>query len=333
VPLLLSDIKVHREQNPSACLYFDPMNIDDLVQSLIKGWSEWGAGPRLESEQNALNQTKRLRIEFAQQFIKIVHDMVWSATEDILDYAVDSCGGVICVQAITEWVSSGDHCRWLACLNPHSYVVACDDRAFSTALHNADWLIPDGAGIVLASKILGGTIRVRVTGSDIFWGLHKALNRQGGVSVFFLGSTEGTLAMIVEKMARDFPNIRVAGTYSPPYKSEFSEEDNRLMVAAVNQARPDVLWVGLTAPKQEKWIYQNREQLDAKFIAAVGAVFDFYTGKVNRSHPLFQKLGLEWLPRLLQEPRRLFRRNFISSPLFLLRVFARKFGLTKKNHQ
>lgn len=250
------------------------------------------------------------------------------ATEDILGYPVDSCGEVGCLQAITDWVSSGDHGRWLACLNPHSYVVACDDRAFSTALHNADWLIPDGAGIVLASKILGGIIRERVTGSDIFWGLHKSLNCQGGASVFFLGSTEKTLSIIAEKIALDFPNIRVAGTYSPPFKLEFSEEDNRAMVAAVNQARPNVLWIGMTAPKQEKWIYQNREKLDVKFIAAVGAVFDFYTGKVKRSHPLFQRLGLEWLPRLLQEPRRLFRRNFISSPLFLLRVFARKFGLS-----
>ncbi len=250
-------------------------------------------------------------------------------TEDILGYPVDSCGGNDCLQAITEWVSSGDHGRWLACLNPHSYVVACDDRAFSTALQNANWLIPDGAGIVLASKILGGTIRVRVTGSDIFWGLHQTLNHQDGFSVFFLGSTEETLARIAEKMTVDFPNIRLAGTYSPPYKPEFSEEDNRAMIAAVNQARPDVLWIGMTAPKQEKWIYQNQKKLEVKFIAAVGAVFDFYTGKVKRSHPVFQKMGLEWLPRLIQEPRRLFRRNFVSTPLFLYKVLAQ--WLNKKN--
>jgi N-acetylglucosaminyldiphosphoundecaprenol N-acetyl-beta-D-mannosaminyltransferase len=79
--------------------------------------------------------------------------------------------------------------------------------------------------------------------------------------------------------------------------------------------------VGLTAPKQEKWIDQHRDQLDTKFIGAVGAVFDFYVGNVKRSHPVFQKMGLEWLPRLIQEPRRLFRRNFVSSPLFLWQVF------------
>jgi N-acetylglucosaminyldiphosphoundecaprenol N-acetyl-beta-D-mannosaminyltransferase len=97
------------------------------------------------------------------------------------------------------------------------------------------------------------------------------------------------------------------------------------MVEAVNRVRPDILWVGMTAPKQEKWIYLNRNRLEVRFIGAVGAVFDFYAGNVKRSHPIFQRLGLEWLPRLLREPRRLFKRNFVSSPLFLYRVFRQRF--------
>ena len=92
------------------------------------------------------------------------------------------------------------------------------------------------------------------------------------------------------------------------------------MVEAINRAKPDVLWVGMTAPKQEKWVRQHRDRLEVRFIGPVGAVFDFFIGRVQRSHPLFQRLGLEWLPRLLQEPRRLWRRNFISNPSFLLRV-------------
>ena len=93
------------------------------------------------------------------------------------------------------------------------------------------------------------------------------------VSYFFLGSTQQTLDAIKEKIAVDYPDIRIAGSYSPPYKLEFSEEDSRKMIEAVNTARPDVLWVGMTAPKQEKWIHQNRDQLCAKFIGAIGAVF------------------------------------------------------------
>ena len=112
--------------------------------------------------------------------------------------------------------------------------------------------------------------------------------------------------------------------YSPPFKEVFSEEENRAMIEAVNRAGPDVLWVGMTAPKQEKWIYQNKDRLNVKFIGAIGAVFDFYAGTVKRPHPWFLDHGLEWLPRLLGEPRRLWKRMFVSAPLFMARVFAER---------
>jgi N-acetylglucosaminyldiphosphoundecaprenol N-acetyl-beta-D-mannosaminyltransferase len=96
------------------------------------------------------------------------------------------------------------------------------------------------------------------------------------------------------------------------------------MIDLINQSKADVLWVGMTAPKQEKWIYQNKNRLSVKFIGAIGAVFDFYTGEVKRSPVLFQKLGLEWLPRLIQQPKRLWRRMFISAPYFLWHVIIKK---------
>ena len=126
-------------------------------------------------------------------------------------------------------------------------------------------------------------------------------------------------------MESDFPNIRVVGTISPPFKEDFSEEENLMIVEAINRARPDVVWVGMTAPKQEKWIYEYREKLDVKVLGPVGAVFDFYTGKVKRSPAIFQKSGMEWLPRFVQEPRRLWKRNLISNPKFLLEVIHYKF--------
>lgn len=245
--------------------------------------------------------------------------------ENILGYSVVSCTSAQCVTLICTWLGTDEIKKVFVCANPHSLIQAKYDFGFQKAIHAADLVTPDGSGILLASKILGGAICERVTGSDIFWGLSAALNASGSKSYFFLGSTPETLAMIKDKMAKEYPNIYFAGSFSPPYKPEFSIEENRLMVEAVNTAQPDVLWVGMTAPKQEKWIYQNRDQLEVKFIGAVGAVFDFYVGNVKRSHPIFQKLGLEWLPRLLQEPRRLWRRNFISSPLFLLAIFAQKF--------
>lgn len=242
-------------------------------------------------------------------------------TESILGYPITAMTTDQCIHFIVEWLAGGLSCKTFCCANPHSLVLAADDPLFQEALHTADLLTPDGTGIVLASKILGGSIRQRVTGSDIFWGLNAALNRCGDKRYFFLGASEATLTAIQAKMAEDYPGIVVAGTYSPPFKPEFSAAESQAMIAAVNSAQPDVLWVGMTAPKQEKWIHQHRDQLKVPFIGAIGAVFDFYVGNVKRSHPLMQKYGLEWLPRLLQEPRRLFRRNFISSPVFLYRVF------------
>lgn len=252
-----------------------------------------------------------------------------SIVEDILGYQVVKEAVEPCVDRITSWIEQGDNCRWLACLNPHSYVVSLDDSIYSESLHAADWLIPDGVGIILASRFQNGSIQTRITGHDIFTDVHKRLNSTGG-RVFFLGSTEETLGQIRNRMAIDYPNVQVVGTYSPPFKSKFSTEDNQAMLAAINAAKPDVLWVGMTAPKQEKWIYENMDKLQVKFAGAIGAVFDFYTGKIKRSHPVFQRLGLEWFPRLIQEPRRLWRRNFISSPKFLAKVFLHKFKSGKK---
>jgi len=244
--------------------------------------------------------------------------------ENILGYPVATASKEDCREKVLEWILSGEQARYFVCANPHSLVVAHRDSLFREAIQHADLVVPDGIGIALASLILGGNIRARVTGSDIFQGVNSAMNRRKSGSVFFLGSTEANLAKIREKMGVDFPEIEVAGVYSPPFKSEFTPEEDHRMITAINRAKPDVLWVGMTAPKQEKWIYQNLGRLEVKFIGAIGAVFDFYTGKVKRSHPVFQRWGMEWLPRLIQEPGRLWRRNLVSNPLFLLRIFGEK---------
>jgi N-acetylglucosaminyldiphosphoundecaprenol N-acetyl-beta-D-mannosaminyltransferase len=246
------------------------------------------------------------------------------STENILGYQVNNDGFESCIAEVAGTLEQGRERKWLATLNPHSYAVALKRPHFQAALNAADWLIPDGIGIVLASWFLGGSVRHRVSGPDIFYGLHNYMQQSGSYSVFFLGSSEDTLVEIRKRMVRDWPNIRVAGTYSPPFKSAFSDEDLEQMILRVNAAGPDVLWVGLTAPKQEELLHRILPQLNVRFAAAVGAIFDFYAGRVKRSHPLFRRLGLEWLPRLLREPRRLWRRMFISAPIFLWHVLLAK---------
>lgn len=245
--------------------------------------------------------------------------------DNILGYRI-ACSKVnACIEQILCWIETGQCAKYFVCVNPHALEVARKDKIFLNAIKEADLVVPDGIGIVIASKILGRRIRERVTGSDIFWNLCLALNRQGGFRCFFLGATDETLLKIFEKMKLDFPSIEVGGVYSPPFKPEFSPDDDRLMIEAVNRVKPDVLWVGMTAPKQEKWIFHNKNHLDVKFIGAVGAVFDFYAGNIKRSPQWFLNHGLEWLPRLLQEPRRLWKRTLISAPLFLTRVVVERF--------
>ena len=242
-------------------------------------------------------------------------------SEDIVGYQVCRQSKSDVVNCVTDWLQDDMRdCHYFACLNPHAAEIASTDADFHKSLLCADFLTADGIGIVYASRILGGHIRRRLTGMDVFLGVSQAMNQSSPGSCFFLGSTEETLEKIEEEMTRSFPNVKIAGTYSPPFKSEFSASDNREMIERINNSQADVLWIGLTAPKQEKWIFEHRDQLKVNFAAPIGAAFDFFVGNINRAGPVWQNMGLEWLPRLLQEPRRLWRRSLLSAPRFFVRT-------------
>ena len=145
------------------------------------------------------------------------------------------------------------------------------------------------------------------------------LNSNNG-TCFFLGASEHTLALIKSRASTEFPNVTI-GSYSPPYKPNFSIEDSAEMCSKVNALQPEVLFVGMTAPKQEKWMHENKDQLNAQILCSIGAVFDFYAGTVDRPSQFWINLGLEWLPRFLKEPKRLAQRNLVSTPKFILEVF------------
>lgn len=200
-------------------------------------------------------------------------------------------------------------------INQYSYCIAENDFNFKKALQNSDILLPDGVGIVIAAKLLENKKIKKIAGADIHRFLLEKLNEHSG-SCMYLGSSENTLDKIQQRLATEYPNINVS-TYSPPYKSKFSEEDNNMMVSAVNKVKPDVLFVGMTAPKQEKWSKDNENQLDTKTICAIGAVFDFYAGTVERPSQFWIKLQLEWFIRLVKEPKRMWRRYLYYGPFFL----------------
>ena len=210
-------------------------------------------------------------------------------------------------------------------INAHSYNTALKDKAFAEALTKGDVLIPDGTSIVKACRWLKTKSRPeeRIAGWDLFVFEMNKLNSKGG-KCFFMGSSPKVLNLIKERAAVDYPNITVE-TYSPPYKPEFSKEDNRAIIKAINRANPDLLWIGMTAPKQEKWTYTHWHELDIHcHVGTIGAVFDFFAGTYQRAPKWWQKHSLEWLYRLLKEPHRMWRRYIIGNPLFLWHIGKEK---------
>ncbi len=212
-------------------------------------------------------------------------------------------------------------------VNPHSYITARDDMLFKEALVNSDTLMPDGSGIVLAAKQINKEWIKKISGSDLHIYLLEELNKTGG-SVFYMGASQETLNKISERVAKEYPSVKV-GSYSPPFKSSFSDEDDKMIISKVNAFDPDVLFIGMTAPKQEKWLYAHKDSLNFKIASSIGAVFDFYAGTVVRPSQFWLDIHLEWLPRLVKEPKRLWKRNFVSTPLFLKEMALYKMGMKK----
>lgn len=210
-------------------------------------------------------------------------------------------------------------------INAHSYNMAQKDELFAEALKNGDVLIPDGASIVKACRWLKvkSKPKERIAGWDLFKFEMEKLNSSGG-KCFFMGSSEKVLAMIKHRGKVDFPNIEIE-TYSPPYKPEFNEEENDAIITAINKANPDLLWIGMTAPKQEKWIYTHWNELQIHcHCGTIGAVFDFYAGTVKRAPMWWQRNSLEWCYRLLKEPRRMWKRYIIGNLLFIWNIWKER---------
>lgn len=210
-------------------------------------------------------------------------------------------------------------------INAHSFNTAQNDDLFAEALKNGDYLIPDGASIIKACRWLKCKSQPteRIAGWDLFEFEMGQLNERGG-RCMFMGSSPKVLKLIVEKAKMAYPNIEVV-TYSPPYKPEFTDEDNQAIINAINDANPDLLWIGMTAPKQEKWTYSHWNKLNIHcHVGTIGAVFDFFAGTYQRAPHWWQGHSLEWLYRLIKEPRRMWRRYVIGNPLFLMNVRREK---------
>ena len=216
-------------------------------------------------------------------------------------------------------------------INAHSFNVAQKDKQFAEALMNGDYLIPDGASIVKACRWLKAKSQPmeRVAGWDLFTFEMERLeetckNDNVKGKVMFMGSSEAVLAKIKDRAAVDYPHLGVV-TYSPPYRDIFFVEENKDIIKAANEANPDLLWIGMTAPKQEKWAYSHWKELNIHcHVGTIGAVFDFYAGTIKRAPKWWQDNSLEWLYRLIKEPRRMWRRYLVGNVKFLFKIIQEK---------
>lgn len=231
---------------------------------------------------------------------------------------------------MTRWIEQyrqPDNCRRIVNTGFHGTWEAYKDPGLKLILNSADLWIPDGISFTLIAHRKGFGSFKRLAGVDFMKAFFEVADREG-YSSFFYGDTDETLVALKEKLTAKYPGHRVAGMFSPPFRPLTPEEDEKI-VNMINDARPDVLWVGLGCPKQDRWIFDHKDKLRVPMAAGVGATFSFFAEKVKRSPEWVEKSGFEWLWRLIQEPKKLWKRDLIEGPRFLFHVALELTGLRK----
>jgi len=220
------------------------------------------------------------------------------------------------METVDQWVDNGRR-HYIALANPESVVLCDRDIQMRQALAGAGLTLPDGIGIVLAAQLLRLTHHGRVTGPTLMLELCRR-GQEKGYRHFFCGGGRGIGERLAERLSERFPRLHVAGMYCPPFRS-LTPDEEQTMLDSINAAEPDIVWIGLGAPKQEKWMARYRSRLNAPVLIGVGAAFDFHSGNAKWAPVTVRKLGLEWAYRLIQEPRRMWLRN-VHNTIFLARV-------------
>lgn len=212
-------------------------------------------------------------------------------------------------------------------ISPNSYGLSLKDKAFRKALVSSDYLVLDGVYFAFASLLLKGKNIKRNQGPDVFYHFMKRLNGQK-TKVFFLGSSDETLKKITDKIHAEYKNVQVM-SYSPPFKKVFTEAENTAMIARINDFEPNILFIGMTCPKQEKWAIENKEKIRSGLTICIGNVFDWFAGTQKAIHPIWFKLRIGWLVRIFLRPE-IFRRNIGNQMTFFKDVLGIFLRITKE---
>ena len=220
------------------------------------------------------------------------------------------------LEKMSFWIKNEPHkLHWIVVTGMHGIVEAEKHADFKYIISNADLFVPDGISLIWFARCKGIIIKKRIGGADLMLEFFKTANKQGFTNYFY-GDTEDTLQKLNKKLLEKFPNLKIAGSYSPPFR-ELTKEENKIAIENINKTNPNVLWVGLGLPKQEKWIFAHREKLNVPVVIGVGASFKFLSGKIKRVPKWIGDAGFEWLWRLFHEPRIIWRRVFLCGPSFI----------------
>jgi N-acetylglucosaminyldiphosphoundecaprenol N-acetyl-beta-D-mannosaminyltransferase len=237
----------------------------------------------------------------------------------LLDVRVDNIAGDQLLRAIEHFILEKRKVI-IANVNIQAMNLACQDRWFRDFLNQSEIDFCDGSGVKFAAKLIGRPIQYRITYAEWVWDLAQYCERHH-ISLFLLGGRPGVAEKAASQLEQQYPALRIAGIHHGHFEKRPGSPENARVIEEINAAKPDVLIIGLGMPLQEGWLAQNWDRIDAMVALPAGAVFDYVSGELRRAPRWMTENGLEWLGRLLIEPRRLWRRYLLGNPLFFWRVF------------
>jgi N-acetylglucosaminyldiphosphoundecaprenol N-acetyl-beta-D-mannosaminyltransferase len=233
------------------------------------------------------------------------------------------------VDQIEDWVNAEDRrCRRVIVTGFHGLLEADKDPRLHAIVNSAEIWAPDGIAPVLVARLCGHRNVQRTPGAEIMLEFFRRAN-QKGYSSYFYGGTDAMLMALSERVSSEYPGHKIVGAFAPPFRSLTPAEDAEV-IERITKARPDVLWVGLGMPKQDVWIHERLDRLKVPVAIGVGAAFAFVAGIVPRCPQWIGRMGFEWAYRLFREPQKLWRRDLIQGPEFLLRLAFELTGLRRR---
>ncbi len=247
---------------------------------------------------------------------------------NILGVNVSAINMSMALDMIENWIERQEP-HYICVTSVHGIMESQKDERLRSIHNRAGLVTPDGMPLVWLSRFYGFKHVERVYGPDLMLAVCKRSVSKGWKH-FFYGGANGVPELLSETLQKRFPGLKVVGSYSPPFRPLTPEEDKEI-VQMINNADPDIVWVGLSTPKQEHWMAEHRERLKAPVLIGVGAAFDFISGLKSQAPRWMQRGGLEWLFRLLTEPRRLWKRYLINNPLFVVLTLLQIIGVRKIN--